>query len=84
MVCLNSPKSASIHACGTVVYPDEKSSAQWVPVRESNGLVVTEWEGAEIEEAGFLKEDILGIAQLDKLADILKLIEKNRGIKLSL
>lgn len=84
MVCLNSPKSASIHACGTVVYPDEKSSAQWVPVRESNGLVVTEWEGAEIEEAGFLKEDILGIAQLDKLADILKLIEKNRGIKLDL
>lgn len=84
MVCLNSPKSASIHACGTVVYPDEKSSAQWLPVRESNGLVVTEWEGAEIEEAGFLKEDILGIAQLDKLADILKLIEKNRGIKLDL
>lgn len=84
MVCLNSPKAASIHACGVVVYPDEKTSAQWTPVREQKGLMVTEWEGAEIEEAGFLKEDILGIAQLDKLAAMIKLIEKNRGIKIDL
>lgn len=84
MICLNTPKAASIHACGTVIFPDEKISAQWVPIKEQKGLSVTEWEGSEIEETGFLKEDILGIAQLDKLADMLKLIEQNHGIKLDL
>lgn len=84
MICLNTPKVASIHACGTVIFPDEKISAQWVPIKEQKGLSVTEWEGSEIEETGFLKEDILGIAQLDKLADMLKLIEQNHGIKLDL
>lgn len=84
MVCLNTPKAASIHACGTVIFPDEKTAGEWVPMKRQQGLLVTEWEGSEIEEAGFLKEDILGIAQLDKLANILKLIEKNRGIKLDL
>lgn len=84
MICLNAPKAASIHACGTVIFPDEKTSAQWVPIKEQKGLSVTEWEGSEIEETGFLKEDILGIAQLDKLADMLKLIEQNHGIKLDL
>lgn len=84
MVCLNSPKAASIHACGTVVFPDEKTAEEWVPIKKQQGLLVTEWEGAEIEETGFLKEDILGIAQLDKLESILKLIEENHGIKLDL
>lgn len=84
MICLNAPKAASIHACGTVIFPDEKTSAQWVPIKEQKGLNVTEWEGSEIEETGFLKEDILGIAQLDKLSDMLKLIEQNHGIKLDL
>ena len=84
MVCLNSPKAASIHACGTVVFPDEKTAEEWVPIKKQQGLLVTEWEGAEIEETGFLKEDILGIAQLDKLENILKLIEENHGIKLDL
>ena len=81
MVCLNSPKAASIHACGTVVFPDEKTAEEWVPIKKQQGLLVTEWEGAEIEETGFLKEDILGIAQLDKLENILKLIEENHGIR---
>lgn len=84
MICLNSPKAASIHACGTVVFPDEKTAEEWVPIKKQQGLLVTEWEGAEIEETGFLKEDILGIAQLDKLENILKLIEENHGIKLDL
>lgn len=84
IICLNAPKAASIHACGTVIFPDEKTSAQWVPIKEQKGLAVTEWEGSEIEETGFLKEDILGIAQLDKLSDMLKLIEQNHGIKLDL
>lgn len=84
MIILNTPKTSSIHACGTVVLPDEKTSAQWTPIKKQQGLMVTQWEGSEIEDAGFLKEDILGIQQLSKLSDILDLIYKNHGIKLDL
>lgn len=84
MVILNMPKTSSIHACGMVMLPDEKTSGQWIPIKEQKGLIVTQWEGSEIEEAGFLKEDILGILQLSKLSDILDLIYKNHGIKLDL
>jgi DNA polymerase-3 subunit alpha len=83
-VILGNPKAASIHACGTVIFPDEKATYQWAPMREQKELVVTEWEGSEIEEAGFLKEDILGIEQLDKLSDMLKLIKKHHGIEIDL
>lgn len=57
---------------------------EWCPVRKSGDLIVSEWEGGEMDEAGFLKEDILGIEQLDKFTDILNLIEKNTGRKINL
>ena len=42
--------------------------------------MVCEWEGGELDHAGFLKEDILGLNQLDKIHDILELIKQNTGI----
>lgn len=74
---LNQPKAKSIHPCAVVILPSVMASEEWTPVRLQNGLIVTEWGGDEMEDAGFLKEDILGIKQLDKFADILKLIEEN-------
>jgi DNA polymerase-3 subunit alpha len=49
-----------------------------------DGQLVSEWEGKFIDAAGFLKADILGIAQLDKFHNILDLIKKNRGKKVNL
>src|SRR5690606_25172084 len=56
----------------------------WLPVKKMDGVLVSEWEGKYIDRAGFLKEDILGIAQLDKFKSILNLIKKNTGKKISL
>jgi DNA polymerase-3 subunit alpha len=81
---LGQQKAASIHACAMMIFPKEKTMYEWCPVRKSGDLVVSEWEGGEMDEAGFLKEDILGIEQLDKFTDILNLIEKNTGRKINL
>ncbi len=78
-VLLDQPKANSIHPCAMIIFPDVMSAAEWVPVRKQQGLIVSEWGGYEMEDAGFLKEDILGIKQLDKFADILKLIGENGG-----
>lgn len=81
---LGQQKAASIHACAMMIFPKEKTMYEWCPVRKVDDLVVSEWEGGEMDEAGFLKEDILGIEQLDKFNDILNLIEKNTGKRINL
>lgn len=84
----NQPKSKSIHACATLILPDEKPIYEWIPIRKEikndEEIIVSEWEGIELETAGFLKEDILGIKQLDKYAFILDLIYKAYGEKIDL
>lgn len=81
---LGQPKSQSIHACATLIVPKEKDIYRWIPVKrmtmsDGGDVIVSEWEGSELEKAGFLKEDILGIKQLSKVTDILSLIKENTG-----
>jgi len=93
---LNQAQTSSIHASAVVIVPKKDEDGEdvdvfdWMPVRkiwldDENGFVlVSEWEGKYIERAGFLKEDILGLVQLDKFTFILDLINKNRKKKIVL
>ena len=74
---LNQPKTKSIHPCAIIIMPSQLKSMEWMPLRKQNGFFVTEWDGNEADGAGFLKVDVLGLSQLDKFNDILKLIEGN-------
>lgn len=85
LLILNLPKGNSVHACATVILPSHKDMFHWIPVRniptkEGEMCLVSEWEGEDLENIGLLKEDILGILQLDKFELILKLIKQNHGI----
>ena len=86
---LMQPRSASVHACATIITPNDKSIFQYIPVKKmknknEESVLVSEWEGVELERAGFLKEDILGVLQLDKFAFIRKLIQKNKNIDINI
>lgn len=74
---LDQPKTQSIHPCAVIVFPSVMSASEWCPTRRQQGLLVSEWGGVEMDDAGFLKDDILGIRQLDKFTDILELIRQN-------
>ena len=74
---LDQPKTQSIHPCAVIIFPRVMTASEWVPTRLTQGLIVSEWSGGEMDDAGFLKDDILGIKQLDKFTDILSLIEQN-------
>lgn len=74
---LNQPKAMSIHPCAVIISPSVMKSEEWFPVRKQKGLIVAEWSGDDMDNAGFLKQDILGIKQLDKFADIIRLIGDN-------
>lgn len=72
------PKTQSIHAAGVIIVPKDNDVIQrQLPVKKMDGVVITEWEGNQIEEAGFLKVDILGIKQLDKFDEIIRLVKQN-------
>ena len=74
---LDQPKTQSFHPCAVIIFPKVMSASEWVPTRLTQGLIVSEWSGGEMDDAGFLKDDILGIKQLDKFTDILSLIKNN-------
>jgi len=82
---LGQPKSASIHACATLILPkidfdkEIRDIYNWIPVRKEGDILVSEWEGTELSDAGFLKEDILGLKMLDKFKAILNLIKQTTG-----
>ena len=82
-LCYAQPRSASVHACATLILPNDENLYTSIPVRKGilkgKEMIVTEWEGSEIEAAGYLKEDILGIQQLDKFRMIINLVEDNYG-----
>ena len=89
-LCLNSPKSQGVHACATIIVPrrdregNETNIFDYVPMRQtSDGMLVTEWEGPQMESAGFLKEDILGLIQLDKFAMMFDLVKQYDGTDLA-
>lgn len=79
MLVMPAPKAQSIHACATMIFPTEHDMFHWVPIRKVGGEYVTEWEGTEMDAAGFLKQDILGIKQLDKFQEMVSLIKENEG-----
>ena len=87
---LNQARSASIHASAVVIVPKNNKKGEsvdifnWLPIREIDGNLVTEWEGLYCDKAGFLKEDILALRQLDKFQMIKKLIKRNKDIEIIL
>jgi DNA polymerase-3 subunit alpha len=82
---LGQAKTTSVHASAVIILPRvDKNGRQmdifdWLPVRKIDGVLVSEWEGKYIDRAGFLKEDILGLSQLDKFRYMLDLIKKNHN-----
>lgn len=77
-------KTSSIHPSAVIIVPKEDEDGNpidlygWMPMKKMGDVLVSEWEGKYIDKSGFLKEDILGLNQLDKFSSIIKLIARNR------
>jgi DNA polymerase-3 subunit alpha len=77
-LCIKQTKTASIHASGVVIVPKKFGTVyEQMPIRCEEDILISEWEGEYIDQAGFLKCDILGVKQLDKISAIYKLIKEN-------
>jgi len=75
-------RNSSKHAAGVVITPDDVSN--YVPLAIGQGDLVTQYNMKEIEGAGLLKMDFLGLRTLTIIKDALALIKKNHGIDIDL
>ena len=77
-------RNASKHAAGVVITPGDVSD--YVPLANavSQTDIVTQFNMKEIENAGLLKMDFLGLRTLTIIRDALTLIKKNHDIDLDI
>jgi DNA polymerase-3 subunit alpha len=76
-------RHASTHAAGVVISPQPLT--ELVPVYKTNrDEITTQYDMTALERIGLLKMDFLGLTTLTVLHDTVKMIEKNRGIKIEI
>jgi DNA polymerase III subunit alpha len=79
-----SVRNTGIHAAGIIIAPDDLT--EYIPVSTSkeSKLLVTQFDGKVIEDAGMLKMDFLGLKTLTIIKNAISLIKKNRGIEIDI
>jgi len=75
-------RGEGVHAAGVVICRDPLH--YYVPVKydTKGGSVITQYDGPTVADMGLLKMDFLGLRTLTVIADAVRNIEKNHGVKL--
>lgn len=81
----NTVSQAGIHACGILVSDQDLTTL--VPTRRDRGkgsnhiegMLVTEWDGRDIDDFGLLKLDVLGLRNLDVVTRCVEIIRETTG-----
>ncbi len=71
-------RQKSQHACGVVIA--DKPVEEYIPVTQIGDAKVTGFSPKQLESAGLIKFDILGLNTLKDIQDALKLIKEQHGI----
>jgi len=79
-----SVRNTGIHAAGVIIAPDDL--LEYIPVCTSkdSDLLVTQFDGKVVEDAGMLKMDFLGLKTLTIIKDALRLIKSNHGLEIDM
>ncbi len=77
-------RNASKHAAGVVITPGEVSD--FVPLAKASNSdeFVTQYNMKELDDAGILKMDFLGLRTLSIIRDTIELVKKTRGIEIKM
>ena len=81
-------RGTGVHACGTIICRDDITD--WVPVSTAvdketgESMLVTQYEGAVIEDTGLIKMDFLGLKTLSIIKDAIENVEQTHGVKIDI
>ena len=79
-----SVRNTGIHAAGIIIAPKDLSELIPVSAVKDVNLLITQYEGNVIENAGVIKMDFLGLRTLTILKDALELIKRNYDIEIDI
>lgn len=79
-----SVRNTGIHASAVIIAPS--NLMEHIPLlinsKEGSDLLVTQWDGKVVEDAGLLKMDFLGLKTLTIIKNAIEIIEQNHHIKI--
>jgi DNA polymerase-3 subunit alpha len=79
-----SVRNTGVHAAGIIIAPKDLTDLIPVATAKDSDLLVTQFEGKVIEEAGVIKMDFLGLKTLSIIKNALELIRQNHGIEIDI
>ncbi|RFZ95355.1 DNA polymerase III subunit alpha [Mucilaginibacter conchicola] len=74
-----SVRNTGVHAAGIIIAPYDLTEIVPVATAKDSDLLVTQYDGRVIEDAGVIKMDFLGLKTLTIIKDALRLIKQNHG-----
>lgn len=74
-----SVRNTGVHAAGIIIAPYDLTEIVPVATAKDSDLLVTQFDGRVIEDAGVIKMDFLGLKTLTIIKDALRLIKQNHG-----
>ncbi|TAF67812.1 MAG: DNA polymerase III subunit alpha [Cytophagales bacterium] len=84
LVLEGSVRGTGIHAAGIIIAPDDITKYIPVCTSKDSDLLVTQFDGKVIEDAGMLKMDFLGLKTLTIIRDALMLIKKRHNVDINI
>ncbi|MFN4123183.1 MAG: DNA polymerase III subunit alpha [Flavobacteriales bacterium] len=79
-----SVRSTGVHAAGIIIAPSDLLDIIPVAVSKDSDLLLTQFEGNIIEDAGVIKMDFLGLKTLSIIRDALIMIKENHGVDIDI
>jgi DNA polymerase-3 subunit alpha len=79
-----SVRNTGVHAAGIIIAPYDLTDIVPVATAKDSDLLVTQYDGRVIEDAGVIKMDFLGLKTLTILKDALRLIKQNHDVTIEI
>jgi len=79
-----SVRNTGIHAAGIIIAPYDLTDIIPVATMKDSDLLVTQFDGRVIEDAGVIKMDFLGLKTLTIIKNALQLIKENHGVEIDI
>ncbi|MFN3402904.1 MAG: DNA polymerase III subunit alpha [Cytophagaceae bacterium] len=84
LILEGSVRGTGVHAAGIIIAPHDLTDLMPVATSKDSDLLLTQYDGKVIEDAGVIKMDFLGLKTLTIIKDALALIKKNKGVDIEI
>ncbi|HEX5001522.1 MAG TPA: DNA polymerase III subunit alpha [Bacteroidia bacterium] len=84
LILEGSVRGTGIHAAGIIIAPQDLTELIPVATTKDSDLLITQYEGKVIEDAGVIKMDFLGLKTLTIIRTALELIEEHHNVKIDI